>query len=573
MRSRIVFIVLAFALSALFLAGCTDKTKDNPTRPEIPPQGLTNWLDALQSFSIAFSTSMDPGYMVYQGYTPPEYDWLGGGGRPYPVLYLLSPFRGDERYYFEHGLAQIADRLLAEGKIQPMIIISIDGRSQLGGSFYTDSWQQGKYFSALINDETFYVDLFIDPTGVYSGTGEPYRGPKTLYSTGPINRVDDWFNTINDPKARAISGVGMGGYGAFSLAVNTDLFGSVSAINAPLDFDGTGSNGFLTVINEVMPAQWLNIDTTETGRVDTTYAADTSLTDLSMSLIVSASAAFSPHPINVQMDSVYVTERDQILIWGYTVLETLTDDLTSYLPLHSVHVPFNSTGGINPFIWNKWMEHNIQDMLEADVSGNAAHFSNDMDKLLIWSKDAEFHYDQQMNAFAQYLKDNTDTSKYTVMDFAGNGVLSGTADHFLYDLMDKILIFHSQHFGGVPVVDSSATMVSKSQVLNNGSDTTVISATFVHSDGPSVSDFTATFKIRRPDNTEMILVNNQSSGSGGLTITYNGNLTYTAKYVYIPANGAALGLYDLYFKVSDGTNIAVDDYDNNLDELEIVYSK
>lgn len=433
-------------LSALFLAGCTDKTKDNPTRPEIPPQGLANWMDAMQTFSIAFSTSMDPGYVVYQGYTPPEYDWMGGGGRPYPVLYLLSPFRGDERYYFEHGLAQVADRLLAEGKIQPMIIISIDGRSQLGGSFYTDSWQQGKYFTALIEDKTYEVDLFIDPTGRYSGTGQPYRGSMTLYSTALINRVDDWFSTVDDPKARAISGVGMGGYGAFSLAVNTDLFGSVSAVNAPLDFDGNGNNGFLTLINEMIPAEWVSIDTTESGRVDTTYAADTSQTNPEMSLLVSAAAAFSPHPIDVQMDSVYVTERDQILIWGYTVMETLTDDLRSYLPTHDVHAPFDSSGLINNFIWNLWMNNNIQNMIENDTTGTAQHFLDDMDKLLIWSKEAEFHYGEQMEAFAQYLQNNTDSTRYTIMEFTGNGALSGTADHFLYDLIETILIFHSDHF-------------------------------------------------------------------------------------------------------------------------------
>jgi len=570
MRSRIVIIVLAVALSALFLAGCTDKTKDNPTRPDIPDQGLSGWLDAMQTFALAFSTSMDPGYMVYQGYTPPEYDWAGGGGRPYPVLYLLSPFRGDERYYFEHGLAEVADRLLAEGKIQPMIIISIDGQSQLGGSFYTDSWQQGKYFTALVEDQTYPDVRFIDDYGIYTEDGQPFDGYKTLYSTGLINRVDDWFHTTVDPRARAISGVGMGGYGAFNLAVNTDLFGSVSAVNAPLDFDGSGSNGFLTLINENIPSHWLNIDTTETGRVDTTYAVDTSQTDLAMSLIVSAAAAFSPQPTDCDIDSVYVTERDQILVWDFTVTDSLTDDMRSYLPLHRIHVPFDSTGAMNPFIWGKWMDHNIQNMIEAPGNGTAQHFLNDMDKMLIWSRDAEFHYDQQMLAFAQYLRENTDTTKLSVMDFAGNGSLSGTADHFLYDLFEPILVFHSSHFGGVPVVEDGATMVSKSPVANSGADTTVISAEFYHSDGPSVGDFTATFKIRQPDDNEIILANNQPNGSGGMTIKYDGNLHYTASYTFIPANGQAIGLYDLYFEVSDGKTISVDGYDNNLDELEIV---
>jgi S-formylglutathione hydrolase FrmB len=255
MRVRFLFIILAvLALSVLFLAGCTDKTKDNPTRPMTPEKGLA-WLNPFRFYSIVFSTSMDPGYMVSKMYTPPGYDYSGGGGQPYPVLYMLSPFRGDELYYFEHGLAEVADRLLAEGKIQPMIIVCVDGRSQLGGSFYTDSPQQGKYFSAMVTDETFNVDLLVDPRGEFTGTGVPYRGPWTLFSNCNLTRIDELYNTIPDASSRAVCGVGMGGYGAYALAVQTDLFSSVSAVNAPLDFDGSGNNGFLSLIRDVIPAQ------------------------------------------------------------------------------------------------------------------------------------------------------------------------------------------------------------------------------------------------------------------------------------------------------------------------------
>jgi S-formylglutathione hydrolase FrmB len=435
MKSRIVLIILAFALSAFFLAGCSDKSKDNPTRPQISEEGLANWLNAWQFFSIFFSTSHDPGWMVSRAYTPPGYDYQGGGGRPYPVLYLLSPFRGDERYYLEHGLGEVADRLLAEGRIQPMIIVCIDGQSQMGGSFYTDSPYQGKYYSSLLEDEDFYVDIFDDPDGTYTGNWPfDYRGPWTFKSKAMIPRIDkngSGYNTIDDPNTRAISGVGMGGYGAFALAVKTGLFGSVSAVNAPLDFDGTGgSEGLITLLNESRPAAWADIDT--------------SLGNPALSLIVSAAAAFTPHYTDFQIDSVYVRERDSVLTFVYTPLDSLTDDLSSYLPDHQIHVPYDPAGGINSFIWDLWMEHNIQNIYEADVDGYAAHF-DDVKKLLVRSQEAKYHYGEQMDGFIQWLQDKNDAN-YTVMEFTGNDNLSATADHFLYDILEDILIFHSDNF-------------------------------------------------------------------------------------------------------------------------------
>ncbi len=454
MSSRIVLIILVFALSAFFLAGCTDKTPDNPTRPEVSSQGYSEWLNAWQFFSIFFSTSHDPGYMVSQMYTPPGYEGRSGGGRPYPVLYLLSPFRGDERYYFEHSLANVADRLIAEGKIQPMIIVSIDGRSQLGGSFYTNSTQQGRYLSALIYDEEIPVDPFIDPQGTYTATYQPYRGEWTFNSLAKIPRIDAIYPTIDDPKARAISGVGMGGYGAFMLSIETDMFGSVSAINAPLDFDGTGAGGFKTLLDEVYPGEWTQIVETET-RTDTIYTVDTSLANPELSLMVSVAAAFSPHYSGpgldfedvIQIDSVFISGGDPQLTWAFTPLDSLTDDMKSYLPMHQVHMPFDSFGLPNPVIWDEWMRHNIEDLYLADANGNAAHF-DDMKKLLIKSEnsaDAKFYYGEQMDAFIAYLGGKGDTN-YEVRTFGGNGSLPGTADYLMYDLLEDILIFHSENF-------------------------------------------------------------------------------------------------------------------------------
>lgn len=124
-----------------------------------------------------------------------------------------------------------------------------------------------------------------------------------------------------------------------------------------------------------------------------------------------------------------------------------------------------------------------------------------------------------------------------------------------------------------PTVTASATQVSVSPVNRYGTNNTVISTTFSDADQPGVGAFNITFKIREPDNlTEVILVNNLTNGSGGLTIVDNGAGSYTASYTYDPGASQTIGLYDLYFEVTDGVDNAIDDYVNNTDELEIIES-
>lgn len=447
MKSRIAMIIAAALLTAMFLAGCTDKTKDNPTRPMVSDNGLV-FVNPWHFYSIFFSTSLDPGYMPSLVYTPPGYAYEGSG-RPYPVLYLLSPFRGDDRYYFEHGLADVADRLIDEGSIQPMIIVSIDGRSQFGGSFYTNSPIQGNYYSALAEDRIFHVDPYIDPNAFPF----PIDGPRDLYSYSTVSRMDETYLTIDNPKARAISGVGMGGYGAFAAAVQTDLFGSVSAINAPLDFDGAGAGGFKALFNEVFttPNHWTVIDTSETGRIDTNYIVDTALNNPALSLVVSAAGAFSPHYTSFDIDSVF-NDQFGVQTWAFTITGSQDDPALgkTYLPRHQVHVPFDSTGVINDVIWGQWMDRNIESLYQNDTLGYAAAFDT-IPKLLIRSADAKFHYGEQMDAFMKFMTDNG--IRYEAMTFRGTDRLTGTVDHFLYDLLVDILIFHSQNFEIPPDIE------------------------------------------------------------------------------------------------------------------------
>ncbi|MEE9443831.1 MAG: alpha/beta hydrolase-fold protein [candidate division Zixibacteria bacterium] len=425
MRLRFLAIVFGVILTVVFLAGCTDKTKDNPSRSFVTEKGLL-WKWPMQFESILTSTIFDattenPSVRGVHIYTPPGYNWQGQG-RPYPVLYLLSPFRANDLYYSEHGLVEIADRLLSEGKIQPMIIVCFDGRSLLGGSFYTNSIRQGNYFTALFRD-TSYMDI------EWQALNDTFT--VDIFSNGMVNRVDQAYSTIQDKGARAIGGVGMGGYGAFSAAIQTDLFSSVSAVNAPLDFDGDdGESGFRTLIDNDISSVW---------------PIDTSFADPATSLIVSASSAFSPHVTVIDSIYYFTSQVSMARTFGYFVGDTLTDDLKSYLPKHQSHAPIDSTGAIDNFIWGLWMAHNIDSLYVNDPEGFATQF-NDMPKLLISSDEAKFHYDDQMTAFLNFLNSNGMGTTIQHLTFEGNSEMPATADSYLYDLLEDILIFHSENF-------------------------------------------------------------------------------------------------------------------------------
>ena len=423
MKGKYFIIVLAAALGVLLITGCADKTNNNPTRPGTPPQGYV-FKQNHHSYSIFFSTNNDHpggehGDKPYNAYTPPGY--LDSAGGRFPVLYLLPPFRSDELYYFEHGLAQVADRLIAEGKIIPMIIVAVDGRSLLGGSFYVDSPRQGRFATALVTDTSYTVPRFDNLGRLLNVT---YLAPSL------ISRIDNIFRTVPESRFRAIGGIGMGGYGAARLALTTDKFSSVSAINAPLDFDGTRSGGFRSLFSQVYPAgsQWSIVDT--------------SLHNRAMSLLVSAAAAFSPQHQAFYVDSVHSLVGVDVI--SYTVTDSLTPtDKQSYLPRHFAYMPFDSTGLINDEIWQIWMNNNI-DYLYQQADGIDQNRFRLMRKLMVTTGYDEYLFNDQMNAFVAFLRANNMTFDEKTM--TGTTLAAAGADRYLYDLLEDVLIFHSEAF-------------------------------------------------------------------------------------------------------------------------------
>nr|NIP41711.1 hypothetical protein [candidate division Zixibacteria bacterium]NIR66599.1 hypothetical protein [candidate division Zixibacteria bacterium]NIS17181.1 hypothetical protein [candidate division Zixibacteria bacterium]NIS45258.1 hypothetical protein [candidate division Zixibacteria bacterium]NIT53536.1 hypothetical protein [candidate division Zixibacteria bacterium] len=141
-RSKI--FIIGLLLIGLILIGCSER--ENPADfPDINERGFKN--DGVFTYPRAYSAISDhAGWEFFNFtvdknfftkiYTPPSFT---PQGRPFPILYFLHDFEGDENYYFSKMVQWIADSLIYEGEIKEFFIASIDASTPYGGSWYTDN--------------------------------------------------------------------------------------------------------------------------------------------------------------------------------------------------------------------------------------------------------------------------------------------------------------------------------------------------------------------------------------------------------------------------------------------------
>jgi enterochelin esterase-like enzyme len=120
-------------------------------------------------------------------------------GLRYPVIYLLHGKSGrmSDWLYVKSDL----DRLIAEGKIPPMIAVLPDAPYSKGASYYVDS--------------------------AYAGSETVPAGQKveTAFTRDTIAHIDTTYRTIPTREGRAVGGYSMGGWGAMRYALaHPDLY-------------------------------------------------------------------------------------------------------------------------------------------------------------------------------------------------------------------------------------------------------------------------------------------------------------------------------------------------------------
>lgn len=203
-------------------------------------------------------------------YLPPGYSDTGDR---YPVVLVLTGFLGIgenpwQRKSFGESLQERMDRLIAEGRVPPMILATPDCFTSLGGSQYLDSPALGRY-------ETFIVEDVV-----------PY--------------LDEHFHTAATARHRAVVGKSSGGYGALMLGMrHPKLFGVIASHAGDSYFDYCYRLDFVTCWNELRNA----------GGVERWFDAfrkkeKLGSKDVATLNIVAMSAAYSPdrsQPLGLQL--------------------------------------------------------------------------------------------------------------------------------------------------------------------------------------------------------------------------------------------------------------------------------
>ena len=404
-----MFIGILF-LTLFFVVLVSCGKRENPLRTTYPFHDPWR-LPASKFIALENNILRDPDIREVFVYLPPQYDWEKHfplqSGYGFPVLYLLHDFGGDhETFYNIYKVQQIADRLIAEEKIQPMILVMPDGSNSLGGSFYTNS--------DLIGGYEDYIKELMDVINADFHT--------------VVNKVEDEY--VPDRRYTAISGHGMGGYGAFKMALryDTTFFQSVSAMSPFLSF---GSFLSEETVEEVFRENGIAEDDSSDSSYKTINPWPDSLhPDKSITqLIFAMAAAFSPHDI---------TDTDPDAPYFFEVINIGGER-------YGVDLPFNSTRTIpsgSETIWNRWMSYHDIMTLFGKKSPNSGfgelkiYFDcGEFDQLKLYEGARYFHQDLSQKGVEN-----------TYVEYPGYGNYPAGHNNFIYDRLSEILKFHSRHF-------------------------------------------------------------------------------------------------------------------------------
>ncbi|MDJ0334622.1 alpha/beta hydrolase-fold protein [Salinibacterium sp. G-O1] len=169
-------------------------------------------------FGDFVNSSLEGKRRSYQVYLPPSY--YSEPTRTYPTVYLLHGVNGGSKEWEPRDFGTKLDELYTTGGLAESIVIMPDGESL----WYSDT------------------------------SSDPWR---SMFLQEMMPQVDSEYRTIDDANFRALSGVSMGGFGAFSIGFgNPDKFTSIATHIGSLSYTPYG----LTPIAQAtaMTAEQLN---------------------------------------------------------------------------------------------------------------------------------------------------------------------------------------------------------------------------------------------------------------------------------------------------------------------------
>jgi enterochelin esterase-like enzyme len=256
-----------------------------------------------------------------QIYTPPGYS--KNGTQQYPVVYLLHGFPFSEKAFIERhvwdewitpylfsqeypdfpeeGFRHWVDNLIAEGFIEPMIIVMPDaGTAPYGFSFYSNSMLNGDFEDFIINDL--------------------------------VNYMDKNYNTVANASGRAVIGHSQGGYAAFKFGMlHPDVFKTVASHSGLLLVDALFDPNIIFLLEQENQGGFAGPDPTK----------------FFTSALYAMSAAWSPNlnnppfyvdlPLEFHSDNHLYPVPEVVNLWHQNDVFSLLD---------SYHEAFNSLNGI-----------------------------------------------------------------------------------------------------------------------------------------------------------------------------------------------------------------------------------
>ena len=167
-------------------------------------------------------------------YTPPGYSTA----RKYPVLYLLHGIGGTDAEWTQACHANvIIDNLLAEGKIQPMVLVFPDGNSSRTAA---DLAAAGRGPAPGQNPEARGPAPARGPAGPGRGRGMSMEAWLTPFENDLLQDIipyiDSHYSVYTDRDHRALAGLSMGGGQTLNIGlVHPETFAYVGGFSAAPD--------------------------------------------------------------------------------------------------------------------------------------------------------------------------------------------------------------------------------------------------------------------------------------------------------------------------------------------------
>lgn len=153
-------------------------------------------------FEDFVNSALEAKKRTYEVYLPPTY--YTEPTRKYPVVYLLHGINGGSKEWEPRDFGTKLDGLYTTGGLAESIVIMPDGESLWYSDSVTDPW-------------------------------------RSMFLKEMLPQVDAEYRTLNDPNFRALSGISMGGMGAFSIGLaHPELFSSIATHIGALNYNPFG---------------------------------------------------------------------------------------------------------------------------------------------------------------------------------------------------------------------------------------------------------------------------------------------------------------------------------------------